>query len=94
MTRMYCYYSKRTTEDGICVIFHPAWTGLASHSLGFQRELKRKLQVSKQSLQKVETACYAIQVRGSEIPKELLAARAVLAADDHHSATSWNEDFD
>ena len=58
-------------------------------SLGFQRELKRKLQVSRQSLQKVETACYTVQVRGSEIPKELLAAKAVLSDDN-----PWNEDYD
>ena len=27
----------------------------------------------RQSLQKVETACYTLQVRGSEIPKHMLA---------------------
>ncbi len=63
---------------------------LFDFSLGFQRELKRKLQVSRQSLQKVETACYTVQVRGSEIPKELLAAKAVLSDDN----PTWNEDYD
>lgn len=58
--------------------------------MGSNRELKRKLQVSRQSLQKVEAACYTIQVRGSEIPKELLAAKAVLSEDN----PNWNEDFD
>ena len=37
------------------------------------RELPRKLTVLKQSMQKVETACYTVQVRGSEFPKHLLA---------------------
>ena len=37
------------------------------------RELSRKLHVLRQSLQKVETACYTLQVRGSEIPKHMLA---------------------
>lgn len=36
------------------------------------REIGRKLHTLKQSLQKVETACYTIQVRGSEIPKHML----------------------
>ena len=62
-------------------------------SLGYQRELRRKLQVSKQSLQKVETACYTIQVRGSEIPKEMLAAEALMVAD-NNSTSTWNEDYD
>ena len=37
------------------------------------RELSRKVHVLRQSLQKVETACYTLQVRGSEIPKHMLA---------------------
>ncbi|KAK3093348.1 hypothetical protein FSP39_014324 [Pinctada imbricata] len=37
------------------------------------REMNRKVSVLNQSLQKVETACYTLQVRGSEIPKHMLA---------------------
>ncbi len=37
------------------------------------RELSRKLWTLKQSVQKVENACYTLQVRGSEIPKHMLA---------------------
>lgn len=37
------------------------------------RELNRKMQTLVESLKKVETACYTINVRGSEIPKHLLA---------------------
>jgi len=36
------------------------------------REIGRKLHTLRQSLQKVETACYTLQVRGSEIPKHML----------------------
>ena len=36
------------------------------------REMNQKLRVLKQSTQKVETACYNLQVRASEIPKEML----------------------
>jgi len=37
------------------------------------RYLSRKMYTLKQSLQKVENGCYTLQVRGSEIPKHMLA---------------------
>ncbi|XP_064622836.1 translin-associated protein X-like [Lineus longissimus] len=37
------------------------------------RALPRKMNVLRQSLQKVETACYTLKVRGSEFPKHMLA---------------------
>ncbi|XP_077977715.1 translin-associated protein X-like [Glandiceps talaboti] len=36
------------------------------------REVTRKLTVLRQSLKKVENACYTLQVRGSEIPEHML----------------------
>lgn len=36
------------------------------------REIGRKIYTLRQSLRKVETACYTLQVRGSEIPKHML----------------------
>lgn len=36
------------------------------------REVNRKLYTLRQSLRKVETACYTLKVRGSEIPKHML----------------------
>lgn len=36
------------------------------------REVSRKLHVLRQSLRKVETACYTLKVRGSEVPKHML----------------------
>lgn len=37
------------------------------------REISRKIRTLRQSLRKVETACYTLQMRGSEIPKHMLA---------------------
>ena len=48
---------------------HDAFVSLGNTN----RELPRKLWTLKQSLQKVEKACYTLQVRGSEIPKHMLA---------------------
>jgi len=73
-----------------CMFLRNLHQALSSLNVGFQREFKRKLQVSKQSLQKVETACYAVQVRGSEVPKELLAEKAVLG----DGNPTWNEEFE
>lgn len=42
-------------------------------SLGqVSREMNRKVYTLRQSLQKVEAACYTLQIRGSEIPKHML----------------------
>jgi len=38
------------------------------------RELKNKLRVMHQSIKKVENMCYTVSVRGTEIPKHMLAA--------------------
>ena len=57
---------------------------------GIARDLPHKLSSLRQSLAKVETACYTIHVRGSELPDHLLTSMlsfkpAVLAADDLES---------
>jgi len=41
------------------------------------REMNKKVSVMKTSLKKVETACYNVKVRGSEVPDNLLADMAV-----------------
>lgn len=38
------------------------------------KELGRKVHVLKQSLAKMELVCYNIQIRGSEVPKHMLAS--------------------
>lgn len=48
---------------------HNAFLSYGSHS----REILVKFNVLRQSMRKVEDACYTLKVRGSEIPKHLLA---------------------
>ncbi|GFN98958.1 translin-associated protein x [Plakobranchus ocellatus] len=50
-------------------IIHTAFTNFSN----IPRELRQKSKVLSQSLQKVERACYTLRVRGSEIPKHMLA---------------------
>ncbi|CAL1538538.1 unnamed protein product [Lymnaea stagnalis] len=50
-------------------VIHDAFTTFANPP----RELRQKTRVLRQSLQKVETACYTLKVRGSEIPNHMLA---------------------
>lgn len=61
MTRQYCGFI-RTIYDSFVALGN------------ISRELTRKVSTLRQSLHKVETACYTLQVRGSEIPKHMLAA--------------------
>ncbi|GFT42022.1 translin-associated protein X [Nephila pilipes] len=55
----------------LCFVLQSIYEALSNHN--YNKELKRKLFVLKNSLQKVENACYAIKIRGSEIPKHMLA---------------------
>ncbi|KAK7103369.1 translin-associated protein X-like [Littorina saxatilis] len=50
-------------------IIHDAFTSYGNTA----RELTRKMSTLRQSLGKVENACYTLKVRGSEIPKHMLA---------------------
>lgn len=43
-------------------------------TVGGYREINRKHYTLKQSLNKMEMVCYNIVVRGSEVPKHMLAA--------------------
>lgn len=54
---------------GFMRCIHEAFVSYGNSS----RELNRKMSTLKQSLGKVETACYTLQVRGSEVPKHMLA---------------------
>lgn len=55
----------------LCFVLQSIYEAFLTSS-NFSKELKRKLYVLKNSLQKVENACYAIKIRGSEIPKHML----------------------
>lgn len=56
------------------------------------RELRRKGTVLRQSLQKVENACYTLTVRGSEIPKHMLAD--VFKSTDNYHMDEDEDNFD
>lgn len=56
----------------LCTLLQNTYDGLLVCS-GYSRELNRKLYTFKCSLRKVENACYAIKIRGTEIPKHMLA---------------------
>lgn len=47
------------------------------------KEVNKKLYTLKQSLAKMENVCYTIRVRGSEIPKHMLANVAIVAPEDY-----------
>ncbi|KAF5270803.1 hypothetical protein FQR65_LT05422 [Abscondita terminalis] len=57
----------------ICNYVKDIYTGFLRINCSGYKELSRKIYVLKQSLQKMEYACYTIQVRGSEIPRHMLA---------------------
>lgn len=56
------------------------------------RELRQKTRVLRQSLQKVETACYTLKVRGSEIPNHMLAD--VFSMHNSGPVESFSEELD
>ena len=73
----------------ICRTLRELCTAMSS-LYGLARELPQKLSSLRLSLAKVEAACYAIHVRGSELPDHLLTSMlafkpTVLAADDLES---------
>ncbi|XP_012276254.1 translin-associated protein X [Orussus abietinus] len=49
------------------------------------KEINRKMYTLKQSLTKMENVCYTIKVRGSEIPKYMLADMAIVATEEYTS---------
>jgi len=70
----------------ICRTLRELCTSLSS-LYGIARDLPQKLASMRQSVAKVEAACYAIHVRGSELPDHLLTSMlsskpAVVATDD------------
>ncbi|XP_058801884.1 translin-associated protein X [Phymastichus coffea] len=61
-----------------CNFVRKMYTGFLGCS-GAGREVSRKLYTLKQSLTKMENVCYTIKVRGSEVPKHMLADVAVMS---------------
>ncbi|KAJ9585680.1 hypothetical protein L9F63_002470 [Diploptera punctata] len=56
-----------------CAFVREIYSAFLSVSCTGHKELSRKLVTLRQSLSKMENACYTIHVRGSEIPKHMLA---------------------
>merc|ERR1719471_1379648 len=56
---------------------HGGFVMLPRNDLRERFELERKLKVLRQSMRKVENACYNINVRGTEVPKHMLKGRAI-----------------
>jgi len=59
----------RTTLRQLYTTFDRIYIPSGGIKFGFAAELKGKIEVMKSSLTKVEDACYAVHVRGSEIPE-------------------------
>jgi predicted translin family RNA/ssDNA-binding protein len=56
-----------------CTFVREIYSGFLSVNCAGLKEMSRKLSTLRQSLSKMENACYTIHVRGSEIPKHMLA---------------------
>ena len=54
------------------------------------KDLKQKIRVLRQSLQKVENACYTLHIRGSEVPKHMLVDLIKMRDDSENSEQSVN----
>ncbi|CAD5123247.1 DgyrCDS11603 [Dimorphilus gyrociliatus] len=60
-----------TTPKEICSFLRAFYDGLMNFR-ATNWQMNKKLQVLRNSLSKVENACYTLKIRGSEAPKELL----------------------
>lgn len=56
-----------------CTFVREIYSGFLGVNCTGLKEMSRKLATLRQSLSKMEVACYTIHVRGSEIPKHMLA---------------------
>lgn len=68
----------------ICSLVRKIYVGFVGYtSLVSTNEMSKKILTLKQSLAKMENACYTIKVRGSEIPKHMLADAAIVATEEY-----------
>jgi predicted translin family RNA/ssDNA-binding protein len=65
-----------------CTFVRKIHSGFLGVSCAGIKEFTRKLVTLRQSLSKMENACYTIHVRGSEIPKHMLADVISVTQDD------------
>ncbi|XP_011496550.1 PREDICTED: translin-associated protein X [Ceratosolen solmsi marchali] len=66
----------------ICNFVRNMYKGFLSCAGITTAEVNKKMYVLKQNLLKMENVCYTIKVRGSEIPKHMLADVAIVATED------------
>lgn len=65
--------SREFTEaEYICQILRSIYQEFSKFAYE-HREMSKKINVMKASLNKVESACYNVKVRGSEVPDNMLA---------------------
>jgi len=65
-------HGDMTATLELCQFMRDIQTGFNSFWTA-SRDMSRKMSVLRQSLRKVEDACYALKVRGSEVPRHILA---------------------
>jgi hypothetical protein len=71
---------------------HALNDGFATVDVSAHKEMSKKIGVLRQSIAKVEKACYAINIRGREMPKHLMASY-LSAVDVVDSFDADNESF-
>ncbi|XP_051161045.1 translin-associated protein X [Leptopilina boulardi] len=67
-----------------CIFVRQMYQGFLGITPFSGREINRKLITLKQSLNKIENVCYTIKIRGSEIPRHMLASVAIADVDENH----------
>jgi len=81
-----CISSLAVGNEDYCnkvsLILREIYDGFSILPVNAGYELSKKMQVMKVCLQKVENACFQLKVRGSEIPKELLAEQLERGAEE------------
>ncbi|XP_074103655.1 translin associated factor X [Cotesia typhae] len=66
-----------------CNLVKEIYKGFLGCSGNSSKEIRRKFYVLKQSLVKMENVCYTIKVRGSEMPKHMLADAAIASVENY-----------
>lgn len=74
-----------TRVDEICLMLRLIYNEFSVFS-GVHRDMNRKMNVMKNSLKKVENACYVLKIRGSEVPAFLLEDLNLLKDSDENSS--------
>ncbi|XP_067943544.1 translin-associated protein X-like [Watersipora subatra] len=79
----------------LCSVLQLLEQAFLTHCSTARGEMARKIQTLKQSVFKVENACYTVKIRGSEVPKHMLAHSVQtnekhLAGDGSQTSADWS----